>query len=86
MFECNRVGMASALISVLLVSFTDYRRQAAVVQVNSGENPLLAARFGVRSVPLIVLIRNGRAAGEISGARQPDAILSWYRDMMNTVT
>jgi thioredoxin 2 len=58
--------------------------QAAVVQVNTEENPLLAARFGIHGIPVIVLIQKGRAIGEINGFRKPDAILTWYLNIIKS--
>ena len=52
---------------------------AAVVQINTQENPFLATRFGVRGIPLMVLVRNGRPVAEIAGAQTVEAVLAWFR-------
>lgn len=52
---------------------------AAVVQVNTQENPLLAGRFGVREIPVIVLLKHGAAVDRLSGARSSEAIAAWFR-------
>ena len=53
--------------------------RAAVVQVNSEENQSLAARFKVRSIPVILLLRNGRLVEQLAGAQTAEAILNWFR-------
>jgi thioredoxin 2 len=42
--------------------------QAVLVKVNSDENPRLAARFGIRSIPTLVKLQGGQVRGQLSGA------------------
>jgi len=53
--------------------------KAAVVQVNTSDNPALAARFAVRSIPVIKLLRDGRVIAELAGAQPVEAILAWFQ-------
>jgi len=53
--------------------------KAAVVQVNTQENPGLASRFGVQAIPQIMLLKQGRVIDKLQGARPLEAILSWFR-------
>jgi thioredoxin 2 len=53
--------------------------RAAVVQINTQENPALAARFAVRGIPLVMLFRNGRVVDQLPGARSADELLAWLR-------
>ncbi len=52
---------------------------AAVVQVNTQENPHLAARFGIRGIPALVLLRQGQVLATWSGALPREAVLSRIR-------
>jgi thioredoxin 2 len=52
---------------------------AAVVQINTQENPSLAQRFGVSSIPVLVLLRQGKVADRLPGAQSSEAIISWFR-------
>jgi len=52
---------------------------AAVVQINIDENPRLAERFGVRGIPAVHLIRQGRSIGSKTGAQQKAPLLEWIR-------
>jgi thioredoxin 2 len=52
--------------------------RAAVVQVNSQENPGLASRFGVSGIPVIMLLHNGRVVDQLSGAQTSDVVLAWF--------
>jgi len=53
--------------------------QAAVVQINTQDNPNLAARFGIRGIPAIVLLKQGRVVDQLPGAQPLDAVLAWFR-------
>ena len=48
-----------------------------VVKVNTDEQPELQARFGVRSIPTLVLFENGREKDRIIGARPAPELRSW---------
>ncbi len=39
-----------------------------LAKVNTDENPALAARFGIRSIPTLVRLERGRETGRDSGA------------------
>lgn len=45
-----------------------------VGKVNVDEQPALAAQAGVRSIPLVVLYRNGELVAEAIGAQPKDAL------------
>ena len=53
--------------------------KGTVVQVNTDENPQLAARFNIRGIPAIVLFQGGRETGRTSGAMASDALLAWWK-------
>ncbi len=52
--------------------------QAAVVQVNTEENPALAGRFGVRGIPVLMLLRAGKMVAQLAGAQPAEAVLAWF--------
>jgi len=56
--------------------------QAAVLLINTQESPNLAARFGIRGIPAIVLLMQGRVIDQLAGARPLDAVLSWFKDRL----
>jgi thioredoxin 2 len=52
--------------------------RAAVVQVNTQENPGLASRFGVRGIPVTMLLHKGRVVDQLSGAQGVENLLAWF--------
>ena len=53
--------------------------KAAVVQINTQENPDLASQFGVRGIPVCMLLHTGRVVEQLAGARSVDEMLTWFR-------
>jgi thioredoxin 2 len=53
--------------------------KAAVVQVNTQENPGLAARFGVRGIPALILLHQGQVVDQLSGARPAENVIAWFK-------
>ena len=52
---------------------------AAIIQVNTQENPGLASRFGVKDIPVLFMLRQGKVIGQLPGRHSSDAIISWFR-------
>jgi len=53
--------------------------QVAVLQINTQDNPALASRFGIRGIPALVLLKQGRVVDQLPGAQPLDAVLAWFR-------
>ena len=52
------------------------RSDIKVGKVNVDENPELASRFGVMSIPTLVVMEGGRVVNQARGARPKKAILA----------
>ena len=55
-------------------------RRALVVRVNTEQNGILAARFGVRGVPRFVVLRAGRVLFEHTGLVDANTMMRWLHD------
>ena len=51
-------------------------------KVNTEEEQDIAARYGIRSIPTMVLFENGREKARISGALPAEAIVDWVRGQL----
>ena len=51
--------------------------RALLAKVNSDENPQTSARFGIRSIPTLVMLEGGREVKRQAGATQAAQIVSW---------
>ena len=54
-----------------------------VVKVDVDEAPAVARRFGVQSVPTLLVLQHGRVVGRQVGALAPDRLLGWIRGTIN---
>ena len=52
------------------------RPDIKVGKINVDENPELAARFGIMSIPTLVAMENGKIVNQAMGARPKNAILA----------
>ena len=48
--------------------------KAAIAKVNVDQAPTLAARFGVRSIPTLILFKGGKAAQQWIGLQQKEVL------------
>ena len=50
-----------------------------LAKVNTEDEPSLAARYGIRSIPTLVLFRGGREVARQAGAMNAAGIVQWVR-------
>lgn len=55
----------------------DLAGKVKVAKLNIDENPEIAARFGVRSIPTLMIFKNGEVADMKVGAAPKTALASW---------
>lgn len=53
--------------------------QVRLAKVNTEEQQGLAARYGIRSIPTLILFKDGREAARIAGALDLQNLLAWTR-------
>lgn len=62
------------MIAPALEAFADEREDITVGKINVDAQPALAQRFGIMTIPTLVLVKEGQVAGQVSGARPKSAI------------
>jgi thioredoxin 2 len=50
-----------------------------LVKVNTDDAPSLSQRFGVRGIPTLVVMRQGREVARVVGAQPPPALRDWVQ-------
>jgi len=68
-FWASWCGPCRAVAPVIDELAEDYEGKAKVGKVNVDEQGELAAMFGIRSIPTIMLFKNGKAVTSMVGAR-----------------
>ena len=69
---CGPCRMVAPTIEALSAERSD----AVVVKVNVDNSPELAVRFGVSSIPTLVVLKDGKVVNQASGARPKAQILA----------
>jgi thioredoxin 1 len=54
-----------------------------VVKVNIDENPTTPSRYGVRSIPTLLLFKNGQVAATKIGAEPKQKLVSWINTVVS---
>lgn len=68
---CGPCRMLSPILDELA---TDRAGKVKIGKVNVDENPNLAAKFNVRSIPMLVFFKGGQARDTIVGVQSKDAL------------
>ena len=64
------------MVLPIIEEIASEREDIAVGKINVDENPELASRFGVISIPTLIVMKNGEIINRASGARPKAQILA----------
>jgi thioredoxin 1 len=67
-FWAEWCGPCRAIAPVLEELARTSNGSVALAKVNVDENPGLAARYGIRSIPTILFVKNGKVTDQVIGA------------------
>jgi len=68
---CGPCVMMSPVIDELA---GDYDGKAKIAKVNVDENPGVSMKFGIRSIPTLLVFKNGEVVDKVVGAVQKSAL------------
>lgn len=63
---CGPCRMVAPIVEELA---QEYDGRVSFVKLNTDENPMTAARYGVRSIPTLLVFQGGQPVGQIIGFR-----------------
>ena len=69
---CGPCRMVSPIVDEIAAERSDIK----VCKINVDEQPELAARFGIMSIPTLVVMKNGKVVNQAVGARPKAQILA----------
>lgn len=69
-------GPCKALAPILDELDNEITGQATIAKVNVDENPESASRFGVMSIPTIIVFKDGQPVDKVVGLNSKDALKS----------
>ena len=72
-------GPCKTMAPVLVQAAAQLEPRLRVAKVNTEEEQALAARFGIQSIPTLVLFKGGREVARQAGALPLPSLLGWVR-------
>ncbi|MBQ2733743.1 MAG: thioredoxin [Clostridia bacterium] len=73
---CGPCRMVSPLVDEIAEEHPEY----LVGKINVDDDPELAEKFGVASIPNLVVLKNGKVSNQTAGARPKSQILALLED------
>lgn len=50
--------------------------KASIIKVNVDESPSVAAQFGIKGIPTLILFKGGKAVGQYVGVQRKDTLVA----------
>jgi len=69
---CGPCRMLSPIIDIL--STEEVNNTVTIGKINVDTNPVLSAKYGIRSIPTIIFLKNGEIANRMVGVNSQDDI------------
>lgn len=60
----------------------DYEGRAVIAKLNVDENPAIAAQYGIRSIPSLLIFKNGQVVDQMLGAMPKKMIAQKLDDLI----
>jgi thioredoxin 1 len=77
---CGPCKMIAPIVEELAVEFEG---KAKIGKVDVDNNPVIASKFGIRSIPTLLIFKGGKKVDEIVGAVPKPMILSKLKAQLN---
>lgn len=68
------------MIGPVLEQISEEQTELKVVKVNVDENPQLASEFGVRGIPALFVVKDGKTVAQKAGFMPKDALVDWAKN------
>jgi thioredoxin 1 len=81
-FWAEWCGPCKAIAPMLNDIAEEYRDKLTIVKLNVDENPKTSQRFNVRSIPTLILFKNGQVEGQKVGAPRKSDLVAFLESKL----
>ena len=81
-FWAEWCGPCKAIAPMLNDIAEEYRDKITIVKLNVDENPKTAQHFNVRSIPTLILFKNGQVEGQKVGAPRKSDLVAFLESKL----
>ncbi len=81
-FWATWCGPCRAMVPIFIQAAEQLEPRIRFAKLNTEESPEIAARFGVRAIPTIIMFKNGQPAAQQAGAMNLPTLMSWIQSNM----
>ncbi|WP_332065252.1 thioredoxin [Bartonella sp. CB189] len=74
---CRPCKMIAPILDEISV---EMQSQVKIAKINIDENPELAAKYGVRSIPTLLMFKEGNISSNMVGSASKGRISEWIKD------
>ncbi|MCY4053233.1 MAG: thioredoxin [Hyphomicrobiales bacterium] len=75
-------GPCKAIAPMLEEVTTEMNGRFTLAKLDVDENPEIASQYGVRSIPMLVLFRNGEVVDSTVGASSKARLVKWLEELL----
>jgi len=61
---------------------TEMQGQLTIAKMNLDENPMTPSKYGIRSIPTLMIFKNGQLAATKVGALPKQALQAWIKEQI----
>ena len=81
-FWASWCGPCKMMAPVFERAAAELQPYVRLAKVNTEEQQGIAARYGIRSIPTLILFKGGREAARVAGAMDLQNLLGWTRQQL----
>ncbi|KEG21249.1 thioredoxin [Bartonella bacilliformis] len=74
---CNPCKMIAPILDEISA---EMEGQVKIAKISIDENPELATQYGVRSIPTLLMFKNGNVSSNVVGATSKKRLCEWIKD------
>lgn len=78
-FWAEWCGPCRMLSPILEDVATELKDSAVIVKMNVDDNQTIPAQYGIRSIPTLILFKDGQAISTCTGVKQKKDIVHWIK-------